>query len=486
MVRWIIDWRGDLGGAVLLAAGFLSLIGAAELWRVLGSPSPEATRKLTHLGAGVGCIALPFLVHSPWVVLVLAAGMTTLFALGARFGFLPALHRVDRRTRGSEYYPVAVFLLFLMARDRPAIYVSAVLVLAVADAFAAIIGMRYGRLRYEVEDGAKSVEGSVTFLLIAFLAIHLPLLLMTDLDRAHAVLSALLIAALVTMFEAISLSGADNLFVPIAVAIGLDKITSKPLAEAIYQNLSLAAIALVCALVARRARWFNTGATLVLILYTFGAWALGSWLWALPMLMALAASLAVGLRAGERARGSQKVRATAAAVLPPFLFLAARNALDSSQGALFGAYLAALAAAVGCWIRAHSSLFRARPSAPARPGAPAEPRSPAPRLALLAVVALAAALTVALPAWVFDPDRSVAALLATCAAAAAAVVAESVWSWLLARGEPVARWTARRFLASLAAGGLVLALQAAGAVPPWHPERAAIDPQRAVWEAIDG
>jgi hypothetical protein len=401
------------------------------------------------------------------VVLVLAASMSGLFALGARFGFLPSLHSVERRTRGSEYYPIAVFLLFLVARDRPAIYLAAVLVLAVADAFAAMVGMRYGRIRYQVEEGAKSLEGSLVFLLIAFLAIHLPLLLMTDLERGHAVLSALLVATLVTAFEAISLSGADNLFIPIAVAIGLDKITSKPMAEAVYQNLSLAAVAFTCALAARTTRCFNAGAALVIILFTYGAWALGSWLWSVPVLVLLALA-ALRLRAVPGEVGGHKVRATAAALLPPFLFLAAGNALGG-QDALFGPYLAALAAAVGFWIRARSAALRVQPGAP-------------PRLGLLAAIAGATALLVAIVPWLAQPDRNVAALIATCAVAAAAVVGETLWSWQLGRDEPARRWTARRFIGSLAAGAILLALQQAGGVAAWQPSAAA-SPQRLFWDA---
>ena len=403
-------------------------------------------------------------------MLALALSLSGLFALGAAFGFLPSLHSVDRRTRGSEYYPIAIFLLFVVYRDQPAFYVSAVLVLAVADAFAALVGVRYGRVRYEVEDSTRSLEGSVVFLLIAFLAIHLPLLLMTDLGRGQTVLAALLIAALVTAFEAISLSGADNLFIPIAVAVGLDKITSKPLAEAVYQNLSLAAVALVCAVIVRRARWFNTGATLVIILYAYGAWALGSWLWSLPVIVALAAALASGLRAGRRGHASQKVRVTAAAVLPPFLFLAASNALATSQDPFFGPYLAALAAAIGCWIRAQSALFRDQPG---------------PRLGLVAAIAIAAALVVAMVPWLLDPDRSPAVLSVTCAAATAAVIGESLWSWLFRRETAPGRWTARRFIASLAAGALVFGLQQAGAVDSWQPGRT-VDPQRLFWESPGG
>jgi hypothetical protein len=111
-----------------------------------------------------------------------------------------------------------------------------VLVLAVGNAFAALIGSRYGVIRYEVEDETKSLEGSLVFLVIAFLAIHLPTLQMTDLSRPVCVLAALLVAALVTGFEAIALEGADNLFIPLAVVIILGKITTKPLSEVVYHD----------------------------------------------------------------------------------------------------------------------------------------------------------------------------------------------------------------------------------------------------------
>ena len=59
---------------------------------------------------------------------------------------------MGRKSRGAEYYPLSVFLVFVMTPGRPWLYLAAVLVLAVGDAFAALIGSRYGVIRYEVED----------------------------------------------------------------------------------------------------------------------------------------------------------------------------------------------------------------------------------------------------------------------------------------------------------------------------------------------
>ena len=106
---------GDLRGAAILAAVFLCLLVIAELWRRFGTPKPEWTRKLVHLGGGIACLFFPFLVQSPWVVLALALPLTGLFVAGGRFGFLQSLHGIGRRSRGAEYYPLSVFLVFLIA-----------------------------------------------------------------------------------------------------------------------------------------------------------------------------------------------------------------------------------------------------------------------------------------------------------------------------------------------------------------------------------
>lgn len=473
----------DLRGAAILASAFLVLVAVAEAWSRLGRPDPEHTRKLVHLGGGIACLSFPFLVRSPWVVLVMAGGMTALFALGGRWGFLRSLHSVKRPSRGAEYYPLAIFLVFLFARDRPWLYLAAVLVLAVGDAFAALIGGRYGRIRYEVQDEQKSLEGSLVFLVIAFLAIHLPTLLMTDLPRPVTVLAALLVAVLVTGFEAISLDGADNLFVPLAVVVILAKITTKSLEEVAFQNLSLLAICLLTALVVWRFRTFNVGATITFILFAYGTWSLGNWQWAVPVFAGFAAYTAAWLHAvrgrggrdGDRDRGERddrredreergdrrerglRVRVVATALLVPFLVLALANGLGQGPR-FFGPYLAAcgavlaLALPTGAW-RLHR-LAGVRWLA-----------------AVVAVGAIGWAAT-ALAPWLVQRGVPAGSLLAV----GAAVVAAALLNAAIDRRSPAAvarsEWTVPRFLLSAAAAGAVFAAQEAGWIAGWAPERA--------------
>jgi dolichol kinase len=419
-------------GILIVLVAFGTLLLAAELWARSGKAKPEWTRKLVHLGGGAIGVFLPWLIESPLIVFILTFSLSALFVIGEKTGLLKALHGVARKSHGSEYYPLAIWLLFVIAADQPAFYLAGVLVLALADAFAALIGSRYGTLRYEIEDEYKSVEGSIVFFFTAFVAVHLPLLLMTGLPRAVCVLSALLVAMLVTMFEAISLEGTDNLFVPIAVVFVLQKITTKPLPHIVMQNVAFVCIVAIVLLLSWRIHWFNAGGAIAVTLFVFAAWSLGPrYRWAIPVfigLMALALARYLVRRRGERRR--LKVRAVTRTLIVPFLFLLAAN-MTGLFDLFYGPYLAACAAVFAFMI--------------------------ATRWPLLA--GAFAALLLAVP-MTFLYRTTIPAL-------AALVLIVALLAMVHARIADRRDWGAPSFLLSMLAGVLLLAAQATGVVSPW-------------------
>lgn len=338
----------DLAGAGIVAGAFLAVLLAAEAWARLGRPDPEWPRKLVHLGGGLACLLFPFVVESPAVVCGTGALLAGAFVAGRRLGALKSLHGVARPSRGAEYYPLAISLSFLLSRGRPWLYVAAVLVLAVADALAALVGSSLGRIRFRVGEAEKSLEGSAAFLGAAFVSIALPARLGSGLPPGNAFLDALLVSLLVTGFEIVCRRGSDNLLVPFAVCVALDKITSKPLAEIQWQCGSLAAISLGVGIAAARSRALDVGGAIAVILFAYAAWSLGSPAWAAPAFLGFVLFLA--WRAVLRRRGEApptvSVVAVSRALLVPFGVLAAANA-TSAYGFFFPPYLAASGAVLG-------------------------------------------------------------------------------------------------------------------------------------------
>lgn len=331
----------DLRGAAIIAGLFGVILVLAEIWARAWKGNPEHTRKLVHLGGSAIGVFLPLLVESVLVAFLLTFGLSLLFFSTSKGKLLRSVGGVSRSSRGSEYYPLAVFLVFVLAEGQYWRYLASLLTLGVADAFAALVGSEYGRVRYAVEEESKSLEGSLVFLVVAYLAIQLPTLLLTDLDPTTVVLSSLLVALVVTGFEAISLRGADNLFVPVAACVILGKITTKPLEEIVFQNASLVGL---CIVMGFGARWFpglNVGATIAVLLFTYGLWSLGSPLWALPVFIALVAL--VTARSGRFSGKYIGVRPVARACVPLFAILILSNT-NAAHNFWYAPYLGAAAA----------------------------------------------------------------------------------------------------------------------------------------------
>jgi phytol kinase len=89
------------------------------------------------------------------------------------------------------------------------------LILTFADSAAALVGQRYGRHRFRVGGGTKTVEGSTAFFCMAFFSAQVGLQVFADREPIATLLIALLIALLLSLVEAAAGRGTDNFFIPI-------------------------------------------------------------------------------------------------------------------------------------------------------------------------------------------------------------------------------------------------------------------------------
>ena len=250
---------------------------------------PELIRKLLHVGMGIVTLWFPWLFDSTWPVLVLGA-----FAIGLllmvkwrgedRAGIHGVVHGVARNSFGEIYFPIAVCVLFVLSSGDTLLYVIPVLVLTLADAVAALIGVRYGQTHYRTDEGVKSLEGSVAFFVVTFVSVHISLLLFSDTGRVESVVIALLIGVLVMLLEAFAWRGLDNLFVPLGSFLLL-KVYIDMNAPELWQRLAVS-VGLVAFVVAWRTRTnLLDSAALASALIGYVVWAAGSWRWLMPVLL---------------------------------------------------------------------------------------------------------------------------------------------------------------------------------------------------------
>ena len=288
--------RADLLPAAIFAVIFPAIFAAGELVRRQLPDRPELSRKFVHFCGGLAALSFPFALRSAVTVLLLAVLFAGFILVTKRLGVLRSVHGVDRHSSGAAYFPAAIALLYLLGRDRPVFYLIAVLALTVSDSLAALVGTRYGAITYDVEEGRRTLEGSLAFFFITFLCAHVPLLLMTGLGRPETVLIALVIAMLVTGFEAISLAGSDNIFVPLGTYFILVKMTRYPL-ETIIAHTEILCLIIVASLALTFVqKVFKPSGLIGMILVNYAAWSLCDFSWFLPVLLAQVLLYALVLR----------------------------------------------------------------------------------------------------------------------------------------------------------------------------------------------
>lgn len=276
-------------GIVIVLVILGGLITGLHFLRLLYSPPPELTRKLLHIGMGLVTLSFPWLFNTVWPVLLLAC----ISALGLMaLKFYKPLQRhlggvidgIERKSMGEIYFPLAVGLLFLFSEGNALLFCIPMLILTLADAVAALIGVRYGRLHYTTGEGEKSAEGSTAFFTVAFLSTHIPLLLFTTTGRAQTLLIALILGLLVMLVEAIALAGSDNLFIPMGGFLLLKTFLAMDV-TALSIRL-VVTVALVCfALCWGRRTTLNGSALIGAALVGYLTWTLGDWRWLLAALI---------------------------------------------------------------------------------------------------------------------------------------------------------------------------------------------------------
>lgn len=266
--------------AVMCAA--VVLLGLLSLCRRFAVGS-EVLRKLAHIGTGLLAISFPWLFSSAkpvflvcGIAVLLLTAVSAIPAMRARLG--ASLYSVDRESHGELYFPIAVAVLFYLARGNKLFYVIPLLVLTLADAVAAVLGSVYGKMPYEGMGGKKSVEGSVAFFTVAFFAVHVPLLLYSRLERPQTLFVSLDIALVVTLLEAVSWRGLDNLIIPLGGLLLLHIYTGLPVRALVYRFIA-AFVLLAFVLLYRSRTTLQPTALIASALVLYASWGVGGWRW---------------------------------------------------------------------------------------------------------------------------------------------------------------------------------------------------------------
>jgi phytol kinase len=350
-----------IAGALLVVLGVLRALAS---WKRIDG---EVLRKAMHVALGASALTYPWLFRSITPPLLIAASTLSVL-LGLRF--LPSararlggvVHGVKRASEGDLWFPVSVVVVFWLASGNAVLYVIPILTLTLADAFAALVGSRYGHMRYDTLEGdQKSAEGSIAFFLIAFFAAHVPLLVYTSVGRTESLLIGLTFGFLVMLLEAVAWRGLDNLFIPVGGFFLLRSYLPLPArALAIVLAMTIAMFSVVVLL--RRRRTLSDGAALAAVLVGYLTWIAGGWRWIVPPLVFFVSYTVLWPRLEQVRERPHRLGAVLAVPGSALLWLALASTLG--QTVAYFAYTLTLAANLGfvgvTWFRVMRPQVRAR------------------------------------------------------------------------------------------------------------------------------
>jgi uncharacterized protein (TIGR00297 family) len=267
------------------------IIGCSELVRKNFSLSINFTRKLVHILTGILIAITPLLLKHPYPLLIISVIFFVLNWIAIQKKWLPGMHATERTSYGTVFYPISFFILIILLWERHrGILVIAMLIMAIADAMAAIIGENVKKpIRYQFDGEHKSLQGSAVMLVTTFFITALGLKLFSPYENmANGLTQSFWIAGIVaiiaTACESISYKGSDNLTVPLGAAFTLHYMISHSTDQNLIFTIGIA-IALLIALVSYYFRFLSGSgavATFLLGAIIFGT---GKWEFSLPILL---------------------------------------------------------------------------------------------------------------------------------------------------------------------------------------------------------
>lgn len=209
-----------------LAPIVIILLTSEYLWRkkiVKG----ERARKYIHILAGIWMAFWPF--YIPFDGIFILGCMALVFLLYSRFAHVfGAIYAVKRRTYGEIFYAVAIIICSYYGQE-PWIFTTSILLLALADGGAAVVGRLWGINNQYFVFGRnslrKSVIGTLAFIVFAYVSIFVGWLVGGNYVLNEYLFVALVVLPMgVTILENVSPYGIDNLVTPVLATLLLNSL----------------------------------------------------------------------------------------------------------------------------------------------------------------------------------------------------------------------------------------------------------------------
>lgn len=179
----------------------------------------EASRKFIHIMLSNWWIIAMIFFDNVWCAALLPFLFVIINYASYKFNIIKVMERDEgeenKDSLGTVYYAISLLILALITfgpMNNPLVGLCGIAVMGYGDGLAAVIGQAVNSPKFKIANNTKSVAGCLTMFLVSFIILT-GFYVYTGVS--YWLLKSIFIAILLTIVEAVSIKGTDNITVPL-------------------------------------------------------------------------------------------------------------------------------------------------------------------------------------------------------------------------------------------------------------------------------
>ncbi|MFZ4544209.1 MAG: hypothetical protein ACOYOA_09190 [Saprospiraceae bacterium] len=209
--------------AILFTVGFIGFLFFVEWIHRYYITKVEYTRKLAHSFACLSSMLFVLFFESTLFVVLMGILFFLILFIGKHYHLFNSIDKIERKSIGSFLLPISIGTMFYISRtlDSDLLFILPILVLGISDPLAGISGSlsksKLSKIILFNNTLEKTYFGSGLFFISALLLSAI-VLFVYSFSIVEVATISLLIAAVSTAVELLSIRGIDNITIPLSIA----------------------------------------------------------------------------------------------------------------------------------------------------------------------------------------------------------------------------------------------------------------------------
>lgn len=206
---------------IIVSLIFIGLIFVAA--KVFEKAGKEASRKFIHIMLSNWWIIAIIFFDNVFFAALLPAVFIIINYASYKMDIIKVMERDEedenKNSLGTVYYAISLFILSIITfgpLKNPLIGLCGIAVMGYGDGLAAVIGQSIKSPQFKIRGNTKSVAGSTAMFLVTLMIIAG---FLTYSGATYIAIKSILIAILMTIVEAVSIKGTDNISVPLLTSL---------------------------------------------------------------------------------------------------------------------------------------------------------------------------------------------------------------------------------------------------------------------------